>query len=59
MGYRVVRIKKGIDGSKNLQIMAERFRLLQFHVTEKVVLEKHSGLSSLEIDEEKVLAAYR
>ena len=24
MGYKVVRIKKGIDGSKNLQIMAER-----------------------------------
>ena len=49
MGYRVVRIKKGIDGSKNLQIMAERLKDQMLDINDCVKISKHVSVL-LEVD---------
>ena len=46
MGYRVVRIKKGIDGSKNLQIMAERLKDQKLDINDCVKISKHVKYTS-------------
>ena len=49
MGYKVVRIKKGIDGSKNLQIMAERLKDQKLDINDCVKISKHVSVL-LEVD---------
>ena len=49
MGYKVVRIKKGIDGSKNLQIMAERLKDQMLDINDCVKISKHVSVL-LEVD---------
>ena len=48
MGYKVVRIKKGIDGSKNIQIMAERnneelTKIINYFPNLRIILEHVSS----------------
>ena len=49
MGYKVVRIKKGIDGSKNLQIMVERLKDQKLDINDCVKISKHVSVL-LEVD---------
>ena len=49
MGYKVVRIKKGIEGSKNLQIMAERLKDQMLDINDCVKISKHVSVL-LEVD---------
>ena len=49
MGYKVVRIKKGIDGSKSLQIMAERLKDQKLDINDCVKISKHVSVL-LEVD---------
>ena len=49
MGYKVVRIKKGIEGSKNIQIMAERFKDQMLDINDCVKISKHVSVL-LEVD---------
>ena len=49
MGYKIVRIKKGIEGSKNLQIMAERLKDQMLDINDCVKISKHVSVL-LEVD---------
>ena len=49
MGYKIVRIKKGIDGSQNMQIMAERLKDQMLDINDCVKISKHISVL-LEVD---------
>ena len=49
MGYKIVRIKKGIDGSQNMQIMAERLKDQMLDINDCVKISKHVSVL-LEVD---------
>ncbi len=49
MGYKVVRIKNGIDGSKSLQIMVDRLKDQKLDINDCVKISKHVSVL-LEVD---------